>query len=51
MATTHNISIDSKAYYHISEKLKEVETGIDYGKGLSLNYKKEIGEYLLSKYL
>lgn len=82
MATTHNISIDSKAYqmgqlyaslhnvsvkkliedyfmslsghsekisaveeplanYHISEKLKEVETGIDYGKGLSLDYKKE----------
>ena len=27
--------------YHISEKLKEVETGIDYGKGLSLDYKKE----------
>ena len=82
MATTHKISIDSKAYqmgqlyaslhnvsvkkliedyfmslsghsekisaveeplanYHISEKLKEVETGIDYGKGLSLDYKKE----------
>ena len=82
MATTHNISIDSKAYqmgqlyaslhnvsvkkliedyfmslsghsekisaveeplanYRISEKLKEVETGIDYGKGLSLDYKKE----------
>ena len=82
MATTHNISIDSKAYqmgqlyaslhnvsvkkliedyfmslsghsekisaveeplanYHISEKLREVETGIDYGKGLSLDYKKE----------
>lgn len=82
MATTHNISIDSKAYqmgqlyaslhnvsvkkliedyfmslsrhseitsaveepladYHISEKLKEVETGIDYGKGLSLDYKKK----------
>ena len=82
MATTHNISIDSKAYqmgqlyaslhnvsvkkliedyfmslsghsekisaveeplanYHISEKLKEVETGIDYGKGLSLDYTKE----------
>lgn len=82
MATTHNISIDSKAYqmgqlyaslhnvsvkkliedyfmslsghsekisaveeplanYHISEKLKEVETGIDYGKGLSLDYRKE----------
>ena len=29
------------ANYHISEKLKEVETGIDYGKGLSLDYKKE----------
>ena len=82
MATTHNISIDSKAYqmgqlyaslhnvsvkkliedyfmslsghsekisaveeplgnYQISEKLKEVETGIDYGRGLSLDYKKE----------
>ena len=92
MATTHNISIDSKAYqmgqlyaslhnvsvkkliedyfmslsghsekisaveeplanYHISEKLKEVETGIDYGKGLSLDCKKEIGEHLTSKYL
>ena len=39
------------ANYHISEKLKEVETGIDYGKGLSLDYKKEIGEHLTSKYL
>lgn len=36
---------------YISPKVKAVETGNDWGKGLSWDYKKEIGEARAAKYL
>lgn len=37
--------------FNLSPRVKAAETGKDYGKGMSRDYKKEIGDALAEKYL
>lgn len=43
-------SSDSKKY-HVSSRLRALETDVDYAANLSSNYKQEKAEYLKGKYL